>query len=271
MRRTIRAAALLLLVALLLTGCAGKPSEENTAAVSPAAQEALKRDIQGPLAERVQALLASYENELSQPALKETGNLTYTIPGDILTQMGLDAWETGAQAVNGRWRFTWRQTGEYAYEATADDVPAQSPDPDSETPMDSQLNGDYAVSGGGLFQRERAYDAAEDLSSGQAEITDSLNGSVTGHEIFRFCVRDGQLFFADATMDVSFDMDGAAVQSGFLAAVGVLRADGLDIVEYLMDSLDELPDPAVLNWSSLLASVTPVSSLSAQKDHVESK
>ena len=268
MRKSIKI-CVLALAALLLTGCAAKQAEEAAPVSAAADDHAQTQAVQGPLAERVQTLMSNYAEELRLVAAQSPENLTYTIPGDMLNQMGADAWETGAKAENGRWRFTWRQTGDFSYAASADDAAEPTPDPADETPMDSQLNGDYAVSGGGVFIRERAYDVAEDLSFGEIIISDSLNGGETGSEVFRFRVRDGQLYFADAVLNLSADMDGLTIQSGFLAAVGVLRADGLEIVEFSIPTLDDLPDPATLNMNSLLTKVTPLSHLSAQKDQVK--
>ena len=269
---------ILLLSALLLSGCGAKKEAEIAPASTSAADSQPTARPQGQLAETARTILAVYEQELGFVASQSPYNLTYTIPGDILNQMALDAQETGAVPADGRYVFTRRESGRFTYEFTSEealnewtDEEAATPDPAEEAPMDSQLNGDYAVSGGGLFERVRSYDAAEDLTSGTAEISNSLNGAVTGYERFSFALRGQELFFTDATLDQTSDMDGVQMQEGYLAAVGVLRPDGLDIVEYRISDLSLLPDPASLNWASFSVSITPQTSLSAQGDQVQSQ
>ncbi len=266
---------LLLAAALALSGCGEQTNEAAPTAGPENGQEqaasAMAR-AQGELGDAVRKLLEPYTDALSQAAEKSGESLAYTIPGDLLNQMALDAEAEGIQAKEGRWRFTRRDSGAYAYEATAWEAMDQyvpedgpTPNPADETPLDSQLNGDYAVSGGGLFERTRDYDVAEDLSGGTVTLTDSLNGQPTGSELFRFCVRSGELIFADAALDTTVQ-DGAATGDGYLAAVGALRADGLEVAEYRLTSLDELPDPAALNFSSFLRTVSPISHLSIQTE-----
>lgn len=266
---------LLLAAALALSGCGGQTNEAAPTAGPENGQEqaasAMAR-AQGELGDAVRKLLEPYTDALSQAAEKSGESLAYTIPGDLLNQMALDAEAEGIQAKEGRWRFTRRDSGAYAYEATAWEAMDQyvpedgpTPNPADETPLDSQLNGDYAVSGGGLFERTRDYDVAEDLSGGTVTLTDSLNGQPTGSELFRFCVRNGEMIFADAALDTTVQ-DGAATGDGYLAAVGALRADGLEVAEYRLTSLDELPDPAALNFSSFLRTVSPISHLSIQTE-----
>lgn len=257
---------ILLTAALALSGCGGA-KEEAAPAAEPEREQAASvlPEAQGVLADSVRSLMAPYADILNKAAEKSEG-LAYTIPGDILAQMALDAEAAGAQAQEGRWRFIWRETGDYSYEATAWDAMEQyvpedgpTPDPSDETPLDSQLTGDYAVTGGGLFQRERTYDVSEDLSDGTAVFTDSLNEQTTGYELFRFCVRNGELIFADAALDESIQGADAPVQDPYLAAVGVLRTDGLELAEYRAADPDQLPDPASFDFTRFLLSVSPVS------------
>ncbi len=268
----------LLLGSLLLSGCAAKKETESAPSPTPAVETPAQAEAQGKLAEAVRAMLSVYDEELSRVAPQAPYHLTYTIPGDNLRQMALDAQETGAVPVDGRYLFTRRESGRFTYESTSEEAlnewtgdEAATPDPAEEAPMDSQLNGDYAVSGGGLFDRVRAYNVMEDLSSGVIEINDSLNGTVTGSERFAFALRGQELFFTDATLDQVADLDGLQMQEGYLAAVGVLRPDGLDILEYRISDLALLPDPASMNWASFSATVTPQTSLSAQGDQVQSQ
>ncbi len=270
-------AAALLIAALLLGGCGAPQKDESDGGTTEPAPESTPL-VPGALAERVEALLAPYGNEVALVSEKYPESLACFIPGDLLRQMAQDAWDAGAEETEGKWRFVWRQYGRYVYESTAEEAmallapeendPLLTPDPADETPMDSQLNGDYAVSGGGLFERARAYDAEGDLSRGSAECTDTLNGQETGREVFRFCVRQGALVFADAVMEMDTTLDGLAIRPGYWATVGMLRSDGLEIVEYRLEDLDALPDPDTLDWDRFLASVTPQARLSAQRDTV---
>ncbi len=264
---------LLLIAALALSGCGGQKENASPTAEPEAGQEpggSVLTDVQGELADSVRALMEPYAETLAQAAQKSGESLAYTIPGDILAQMALDAEAAGAEAQEDRWRFTWHEAGDYTYEATAWDAMDQytqsgaTPDPADETPLDSQLTGDYAVTGGGLFNRERTYDVSADLSGGSAVFTDTLNGETTGHELFRFCVRKDELIFADAALDAAVQTDGTSAGSSYLAAVGVLRTDGLELVEYVIQDPDQLPDPGTLDWSRFLFSVSPVSQVSVQ-------
>ena len=258
---------LLLLAALALGGCGGERAEALPTAGPEDGREqdaSAQAQAQGPLADSVKALMAPYAETLALAAEKCGGSLAYTIPGDILNQMALDAEAAGAEAKEGRWRFAWREAGEYSYEATAWEAvdPHATADPADETPLDSQLNGDYAVTGGGLFDRERSYDVREDQSGGTARFTDTLNGQVTGGEVFRFCVRNGELIFADAALDAA----AQSGQDGYLAAVGTLRADGMEWVEYTIADPDRLPEPDTLDFSRFLLSVAPLSHVSVQAE-----
>lgn len=264
---------LLLIAALALSGCGEQKEDASPTAGPEAGQEqdgSALAQAQGALADSVRALMEPYAETLAQAEQKNVESLAYTIPGDILTQMALDAEAAGAEAREDRWRFTWRQAGDYSYEATAWDAMDQyaqtsaTPDPADETPLDSQLTGDYAVTGGGMFDRERTYDVAADLSGGTAVFTDTLNGQTTGYELFRFRVRSGELIFADAALDAAVQDDGISAGNSYLAAVGVLRKDGLELVEYTIQDPEQLPDPGTLDWSRFLLSVSPVTHVSMQ-------
>ncbi len=264
---------LLLIAALALSGCGEQKGSVSPTAGPDAGQEpggSVLAQAQGELADSVRALMEPYAETLAQAAQKSGESLAYTIPGDILAQMALDAEAAEAEALEDRWRFTWRQSGDYSYEATAWDAMDQytqsdaTPDPADETPLDSQLTGDYAVTGGGLFDRERTYDVSADLSGGMAVFTDTLNGQTTGYELFRFCVRKDELVFADAALDAAVQSDGTSAEKSYLAAVGVLRKDGLELVEYVIQDPEQLPDPGTLDWSRFLLSVSPTSHVSMQ-------
>ena len=260
----------LVALSLLLGGC-GAPAAEPTPVPSEAVSTPVPTPVvQGELADQVRQMLAPYEAALNQAAKDSGDSIAYTIPGDLLLQMAQDAADLGQSAVGGRYRFSWRSQVESTYVATMDDaqaemdilLPSVTPDPKNEAPIDSQQFGDYAVAGGGLFDRTRSYDVAEKLTSGSAEFTELLNGVLTGHELFSFAVRGSDLYFVDASLDVAADLDELTIQDGYLVAVGVLRSDGLDIVEYHVDSGDVLPQPATLNLNQLISSITPDSRVS---------
>ena len=268
--------AALMVCAFMLTGCQGKEKEE-AAAPQPTEEAAAalnEREDGGPVQRLANAVMDPYGQELSLVSQHSLYNLTFTIPGDMIQQLARDAEEISAQPVNGRYQFLRRQEGNYAYQSTVEEAMGTeppltvTPDPENEAPMDSQLMGDYTASGGGLFNRVRAYDVSEDLSSGKVEISDTLNGNRTGHEAFSYAVRGQELYFVDAVLDMTADMDGVAIGGGYLAAAGVLRPDGLDIIEYRLADLSQLPDPGQMNWSSLAASVEIISRLTAEGENV---
>ena len=269
----------LMALALLLSGCGGGAPAADTPApetASPAPSPVPTEVVTGRWADAVRALMAPYDAALLEAAARSQDTIAYTIPGDVLMQWAKDAADLNAQAEGGRVAFTWHAAVEASYTATIDDAqaeidalrpdvspdPLSTPDPENTQPKDDQQQGDYAVAGGGLFDRTRVYDVAEGLGSGTAEITELLNGEMTGQELFSFALRGGDLYFVDAALDVSADLDELVIQEGYLVAVGVLRPSGLDTVEYHLADPSRLPDPATLNWAQLLSSVTPVSRLS---------
>ncbi|MBR6185614.1 MAG: hypothetical protein IKQ41_05070 [Clostridia bacterium] len=279
MKRRGTLTALALVLAMLLAGCqsAPKEAEKPTPTPAPAATEAPVNDSEFALS--VRTLLARYDAEINQVSIQSPYNMDYTIPGDMLRQMASDAQQANAEAKEGRYQFIWQQSGNYAYHSTSEEAlggmaaeaPGATSDPDDETPMDSQLMGDYAVSGGGLFDRVRAYDVSETLESGKIEIVDTLNGAQTGHEAFSFALRGDSLFFVDAVLDMAVGVDSVAIQNGYLAAAGVLTPNGLDIIEYRIDDLTQLPDPAAMDINMLAQSVEIVSRLTAEGASVTAK
>lgn len=269
--REKKAVWLLLLMIVLLGGC-GKQEEASVApSPTPAHPEAPVIQGEGSLADEARAVMETYADELKTVAARSLENLTYAIPGSAINQFIQDVAASGTEPKDGYYRFSWTQGGDYSYEATVDDAPeieSVTPDPRDETPMDSQLNGDYAVSGGGVFARTRSYEIAETVTHGKMEISDSLNGQITGHEFFSFSVRDGELYFVDATLNITINLDGENKQEGFLTAVGVLRSDSLEILECAYDSPDQFPDPAKVNWAQFVSSARPITHLSAQGENV---
>lgn len=268
-RKTI---LLLIVILICLSGC-GEKKEEKDVLPSPTPEHLEAPVIQGDgqLAETAKAVMSVYAEELSIVASRSFENLTYTIPGNMINQFIQDVRASNEEPVDGYFRFSRTQSGDYTYETTVDDAPEiefVTPDPHDETPMDHQLNGDYAVSGGGLFERVRSYEMAETATHGRMEISDMLNGEVTGHEYFAFSVREGDLYFVDATLNITIDSNGKKTQDGFLTAVGILRADSLEILECIFTDRDQLPDPAKVNWAQFIAEAKPVSRLSAQGENV---
>ena len=262
---------LLLLIPLLLAACGKEEVKEVSPSPTPEHLEAPVIQGEGKLAETAKNIMSAYEEELHAVAAKSLNNLTYTIPGNVINQFIQDAQASGSEPADGYYRFSWTQSGDYTYETTVDDAPeidAVTPDPRDEAPMDNQLNGDYEVSGGGRFERVRSYEFAETVTRGRMEISDSLNGEITGHEYFAFSVRDDSLYFVDAALNIIIDESGLHEQDGFIAAVGVLRPDGLDILECAYTDPKQFPDPAKVNWSEFTASIHPITRLSAQGENV---
>lgn len=267
---------MLLFVLLLLSGCAAAPGE-NPPSPTPPVLDAPEVQAQGALADAARAMLSVYENELNIVAPLSRNHLTYTIPGDVISKMAQDAQEVGAQAQAGRYQFTWRKSGEYTYslsglevqeEMAAEPTPLPGGEPD-DMPMDSQQTGDFMAEGGGLFERVCVYDAAEDLSLGTAQITDTLNGEITGQESFSFAVRGGDLYFVDTAKDVTAGLDGLEDRGMYLVAAGVLRRDGLEIIEYYIHDPAQAPLAADMDWDQVRSSVTPVSRIYAQGSNVQ--
>ncbi len=265
--RKITVILVCLLLALLLTGCAAPQGADSSP--TPNVVEAPKIEGDGPLARQAKKIMAPYEAQLERTALKCQGNLTYTIPGDMLNAFTQDALETGAQPENGRYQFVWRQSGQHTYQATGLEVQQQvdsaaaqaTPDPMGDAPMDGQQMGDFSVSGGGYFERSRAYDVAADLSGGTMEMTDTLDGNTTGHEFFAFSCREDALYFVDAALDFSAGLDGLENSGAYLVAAGVIKENALEIVEYRAANRESIPTPETLDMQALLRQITPVTHL----------
>ena len=265
------------LLLLLLSGCGAPQEPVQEPTQTPPVVDAPQIEATGTLADAARRRMAPYQDQLNLVAPQCKGNLTYTIPGDLIAKMARDAEETGTEPVDGRYQFTWRQSSLNTYAATGLEVQEKidaSPttDPESvtaDTPMDDQKMGDFAASGGGLFERSYTYDVAADLSAGTAEITDALNDENTGHELFSFAMRGDALYFVDAALDLTASLDALESRGVYLVAVGILEKDRVEIVEYQVASRADIPSAALLDWDQLVGSVTPITRLTARGDQVE--
>lgn len=266
-----------LLLVFLLSGCTSA-QKAPAASPTPIVVEAPEIEATGTLADTARTVLALYDDQLNQIALQCRNNLTYTIPGDMLNTFVLDVQETGAAPENGRYQFTWRQSGQHTYQVSGQDVEEElaenaadaPPDPLEDAPM-YQNAGDSRSAGGGDFDRSRTYDLAADLSRGNIEITDLLNGETTGHEFFSFSLRGGDLYFVDAALDFAVGTDGLEGSGVYLVAAGVLKADAAEIVEYYIADPALIPAADSLDIRQLLKQVSPVSHLTAKGDKITVK
>lgn len=269
----------LLILCLLLTGCGkDQPKEASAATPLPTAEPRQAAvDAQGPLGEAVRALLAPYQEELNIVARKSPTLLTYRIPGDLFGQMARDAQTVGVKAEGGRYQFTWRQSGNHTYTASAlgisqiEEAAESSPDPYSglDPVLDNQSMGDFSATGGGMFDRARAYDVDEKMQNGSIEITDLLNGAVTGHERFTFTVAGGSLYFVDATLDQAVDKDGLTETQRCLVAAGVMSGSRIEVIEFTVPGREQVPEASPEAWRQLAATANPVSRLQAEGDRVQ--
>ncbi len=248
---------------MLAAGCGQNAAPDATA--TPPVIQAPQIEAQGALAQRAQAVLRDYNSVLEKAAESRPANLAYTIPGEMLDRFVGDAEAAGAQPENGRYRFIRRETGRHVYQAEGLEVverlaqetqaPGQAAD---DTPM-GEMAGDLVAAGGGAFEREYAYDLAQDLTGGTVEITQRLNGETTGFESYSFAVRDGCLYFVDAAMDLIADLDGVSSAGTYLVAAGKIQKNSADMIEYHVGALRDVPNAAAVDWETLLASVRPES------------
>jgi len=264
----------LMALALLMGGCAKKETDKNTRVTPlPGVVEAPEIGAEGKLADAARKRMEIYEAQLNKIALQFPGNLSYTIPGDLIAKMAKDAQELGAEPENGWYRFTWKSTSSHTYQMDALEVAEALEDQETEESdaaalPDNQKMGDFSAAGGGVYDRTYQYEAAADLSQGSAEITDILNGEITGHELFSFYVQGDTLYFADAALELTPDMDLLLSTGSYLVAVGKLEKDRVEIVEYMVENESQIPSAASMNWEQLIKFVTPVAHLTAQGDQV---
>lgn len=254
---------------LLLSGCGAAPED---AGVTPSPTlpviEVSQVEASGPVGDGARKLLSSYASVLEQAAAEANGTISYTIPGDLLSKMASDAEEMNVQAENGRYQFVWRQSGEYVYEASGLEAkeelaaePTQETQLENDAPMADEDLGDLDVMGGGVYDRAYAYDVAEDFSGGQIEITEQLNGETTGHERFTFSQRADGLYFVDAALDLTPNLDTLESLGIYLIAVGRIQKNQVDIIEYQVQDLNEAPSAGLVDLEELKQSVTPINTL----------
>ncbi len=265
---------LLVLCATALCGCASSaPAPEATETLPPL--DVPQVEAQGAAARAARAMLAPYDDQLQKIADAGTGNISYTIPGSLLDKMTADAETMNVSPEGGCYRFTWRQSGDYTYSVSAQDVQAAlaseeaeaSPTPESDTPRSDSYLGDDTTLGGGSIDRAYVYDTAADFSEGRIEITETLNGETTGNEIFTFVKRGDVLYFTDAAPLLTADLDALEISDEFLVVIGRFEKNRVEIIEYQAPAAN-IPDAASMDFDALAASVRPVTHLVAQGNSV---
>lgn len=278
MRKKEMLLCLVLALVLLMGGCAEKKTEENALATpAPGIVEAPEIEAEGKLADAARKLMEKYADQLNQIARQYPGNLSYTIPGDLIAKMAQDAQAVGAEPESGWYRFDWESSSSHTYRMDALDVAEaleehkteEAEDAEEAALPDNQKMGDFSAAGGGVYDRTYRYEAAEDLSQGSAEITDIFNGEITGHELFSFYVQGDILYFADAALELTADLDVLLSTGSYLVAVGKLEKDRVEIVEYMVKDESQIPSADSMSWEQLIRSVTPLSHIIAQGDQVK--
>lgn len=270
-----RILCLLLTAALIfLCGCGNQEKDAPVPAEALPTQAPTAAPM-GPAAQAVERLLAPYRSEIARVSAQAGEGAACVIPSQVLSQFAADAQAADAAPEDGHWAFSLQEAGDHTYESSAMELYesdptllSATPDPGNEAPQDHQLMGDYDVTGGGRFVRVRAYDAAESLTEGKAEFTDTLNGETTGRELFSFAVRDGKMYFVDAAMILTAGLDGLEDRGMYLVAAGYVGENALDVIEYETQGAENLPDPRTLELSNLLANVMPLSRISDQNGRI---
>lgn len=274
MRKKTRRILCLLAVCLLLAGCGNEkavPGDVPAGTAQPQGTEA-----QASLAQRAEALLAPYEQALFLLAQQDTKSLAYTIPGDMLRKLAQDAAAEQAAPQSGRYQFTHREESTNVYEATGLEVKEAleaeqadaTPEPAQDAPMSDDAAGDFAVSGGGVYQRTYAYQAAEELTDGTVEITAALNGENAGYELFTFALRDGALYFSDAVQDMEAALDELENTGAFLVTLGKWESGRIEMVEYKVSGREEIPQAAQMDFSACAARGDLISHTTVEGENV---
>lgn len=260
MRKKLRRIICLLAACLLLAGCGGEKAA--TGGASPAGTEQpMAEGGAASLTQRAEALLAPYEQALFLLAQQDTKSLAYTIPGDMLRKLAQDAEAEQAAPQNGRYQFTHREESTNVYEATGLEVKealeaeqaGATPEPAEDAPMSDDAAGDFSVSGGGVYERSYAYQAAEELTDGTVEITATLNGESAGYELFTFALRDGALYFSDAVQDMEAALDELESTGAYLVTLGKWENGRIEMVEYKVSGRDDIPQAALMDFEACAA------------------
>ncbi len=269
-RNRKRFACLLLLSGFLLGGCASSSKPLPEASPSPAASAAprvLGTAAKGnALADKLRTSLAglnSLARGLEQNCFSVYG---WTIPVDLLAQCADDVATHHVSEEEGFFVCTASRASFAHYTATGMDAGLPGRALSTRTPeearedeegagdMNTDLMGDFSVSGGGDFLRTVLMRFSPDASFGTVDSALTLNGEQSGKENFVFLFRDGTLYFYDAALNVTaFDEDGNALgEATWLISRGFLAPAGADVVEYVSREPD-LPDPASLPGADLNA------------------
>lgn len=241
----------LLALCLLLCGCSGGTDTAPDAAALPPV-EMPKPQASGPLEDAAQKVLAPFQGALERLAEQNPLCIAHTIPGGMLYQMAGDAQRLSVQPENGRYRFSDVRSSVSVYQATGLEVTADmaraTRDPMNEAPMGEGSVSDLSVTGGGLYERRYAYDAAQDLTSGMIEIEETLDGESTGRERFRYSVAGGELCFVDAASEMTLQGNDLENAGAYLVTVGRVRKDGAEIIEYLVRDEGAIPTLGEEGW-----------------------
>lgn len=266
----------ILLSFFLLTGCSA--NKDKAPASTPAsAQDGEPSSTQTGIAQGVQELLSPYQSYLDKIAPQCKSNLSYSIPADMLHVLVQNADAAQVLPENGFYSFTINQTENHTYRYTGLEYQEQqqlefSHNPDmTESPMEDQNTGDFIAAGGGEYHRTYRFDIAADFSQGTLEITNFLNDATTGHEKFTFLAHEGALFFAYGALELTADLDTLESTGAYLVTIGKMEPTALQTVDYLVPSSDQVPLAQTMDFDALLASVSPLSSISARDAKVKVK
>lgn len=262
-----------LMLCLLLAGCGKQDTAPTQTQPTAAPVAAAPIESTHPLGTLAQQVMAPYDSILYQIDAAGTPSISHTIPGDMFKQLSQAAQRQQALPHGGRYTFTTLQSSTHTYQATAMEATAaltdtSTPNPSDETPMDGTKMGDYAVTGGGRYERTFQWDVAQDLSQGRIEITTVLNGQNTGSEVFLFSRRSDGLYFVDAAADLTVDVDILQSSGTYLVAAGRMTNDAVDILEYHVTGLEQLPIPELMDFDNLRYTIDAMTTLHATPDNV---
>ena len=257
-----------ILMMFILCGCSG----QNNAPVPPAepSASAAGASVSGhPIAKTAADVLSPYRVLLDKTSAEAPYSISHTIPQDMFSLLSRTAENMHVSPTGGRYAFTSVEESSHAYQATGMEVEnkaAPTSDPSDETPMDATRMGDYSVQGGGAYKRTILFDVAEDLSQGRIEITNLLNGENTGHEVYTFVRRNDGFYFVDAAADLSVHLDTLASSGTYFVAIGRMTGEKVEVVEYHIASLAEMPQPESMDFDYLKNTVDKLSYLNCDKN-----